>query len=219
MRICAVEGCVKEGKSAGMCSGHYHRLKRYGDPLHVPPPKPVSKCSIEGCEGDVRGQGYCRKHYARLRRHGDPLGGGTYAGEAREFVQKAAMSDADECIVFPFYRNVDGYGRLNLDSGRYVGAHFYSCEIRNGPRPSDDHEARHSCGNGHEGCVNGNHLNWGRRKDNVHDAIVHGTAMFWGVPVSAYGAFRSATKGRLSSKKVQNWIAANDNTASQEAAA
>lgn len=181
----------------------------------------VSVCSVDGCEspvGRTGGGGYCRKHYRRFRAHGDPLAGGTEKGEARSFVEKSATSEEDECIVFPFYRNDDGYGRLNLDSGRYVGAHFYACEVRNGPRPSKDHEARHSCGNGHEGCVNGKHLSWGTRKDNVADAIAHGTAMFWGVPVSAYGSFRASIDGRVETVDVKEWLAANDNVPRRAAA-
>ena len=153
----------------------------------------VSVCSVDWCDnpvGRTGGLGYCRKHYRRLRAHGDPLAGSTEKGKARAFVERAALADCDECITFPFHRNIYGYGRLNLDSGNYVGAHFYACEIRNGPRPSPEHEARHSCGNGHEGCVNGAHLQWGTRKQNVADAIKHGTAMFWGVPASEYSAYR-----------------------------
>lgn len=222
MNKCVVEGCEKEAKNkkSMLCSAHEHRLRRYGSPTGTPEPKPLGVCAVEGCGGKLAGAGYCRKHYKRLRVHGDPLGGGTYKGEARAFVEAASMSDSDECIIFPFYRAPEGYGRLNLDCGNFVGAHFYACEIRNGARPSPEHEARHSCGNGHKGCVNGNHLKWGTRKQNVRDAIEHGTAVFWGVPVSAYKAFRSSLSGRVNSEKTQEWIAANDNNAdSQETAA
>jgi hypothetical protein len=151
-----------------------------------------------------------------MRAHGDPLAGSTEKGAAKTFVEEAALSEAGECVIFPFFRNKEGYGRLNLDSGRYVGAHFYACEIRNGSRPSSEHEARHSCGNGHEGCVNGSHLSWGTRKENVADAIKHGTAMFWGVPVSSYGAFRSSIGGRVDTADVKEWLAANDNVPTEQ---
>lgn len=181
----------------------------------------VSVCRVVGCDnpvGRTGGLGCCRKHYRRLRAHGDPVAGGTEKGEARAFAEAAAVSESDDCVIFPYYRNQDGYGRLNLDGGRYVGAHFYACEIRHGPRPSLEHEARHSCGNGHGGCVNGNHLRWGTRKENVRDAIAHGTAVFWGVPISAYGAFRSSIDGRVDSGKIQRWLAVNDNAPKKAAA-
>lgn len=31
--ICSVDGCSKAARAGGMCSGHYHKLKRHGDPL------------------------------------------------------------------------------------------------------------------------------------------------------------------------------------------
>lgn len=32
---CSVDGCTKEGRAVGMCSGHYRRLKLYGDVNHM----------------------------------------------------------------------------------------------------------------------------------------------------------------------------------------
>jgi hypothetical protein len=34
------------------------------------------------------------------------------------------------------------------------------CEHRHGPAPTPGHQAAHTCGNGHNGCVNPWHLNW-----------------------------------------------------------
>lgn len=183
MIICSVDGCDKEGKSAGMCSSHYHRLKRYGDPLHVPPPRPVSKCSIEGCEGDVRGQGYCRKHYARLRRHGDPLAGGIDYGSANRFVEDTAKkAGVTECIIWPFGKNSEGRGRVRID-GKSQNADVAVLTAAKGNKPTRKHECCHSCGNGHLGCVNPDHMYWGTRKENVADAIAHGTAYALHVPI------------------------------------
>lgn len=33
----------------------------------------------------------------------------------------------------------------------------------------------HSCGNGHTGCVNPNHLRWDTRTGNLSDKLIHGT--------------------------------------------
>lgn len=185
---CAVDGCQNPVRTAGLCSAHYHRLTRYGDPTYVPPPRAISKCSVEGCDANVAGKGYCRKHYKRFRAHGDPLGGSTEKGAARKFVEAAAMSSLDECIAFPYSRDSSGYGHLNVDSGRFVGAHVYSAELRLGPKPSPKHEACHTCGNGDLGCVNGKHLYWGTRKENVADMIEHGTARFFGRPLETGAA-------------------------------
>ncbi len=184
MTSCYVNGCSgkvvnKSGVAKGLCNAHGHRMRRYGDPEYVPPPRPISTCSVEGCSGQVGskgGRGYCCKHYKRFLAHGDPLGGSTEWGAARRFVEEAAVSDSDECIIFPYFRNSSGYGHMNVDSGRYVGAHVFSLELRVGPKPTPSHEACHICGNGHLGCVNGKHLYWGTRSDNVQDAMAHGTA-------------------------------------------
>src|SRR5690606_25749015 len=112
---CSVESCDKEAKTKGLCSGHYHRLSRDGDPEYAPPPRAISICSIDGCDGEVRGQGYCRKHYARLRRHGDPLAGGIDYGSANQFVRDTALHlDVEECIIWPFGKNSEGRGRVNI---------------------------------------------------------------------------------------------------------
>jgi hypothetical protein len=46
-----------------------------------------------------------------------------------------------------------------------------------GPPPSPDHEAAHSCGRGHEGCVNPKHLRWATHKENQADKEGHGTIL------------------------------------------
>jgi hypothetical protein len=56
---------------------------------------------------------------------------------------------------------------------RYV--HHLACEAEHGPRPSPQHEVAHSCGRGHEGCVNRKHLRWATRSENQMDRVKHGT--------------------------------------------
>lgn len=83
---------------------------------------------------------------------------------------------ADFCLVFPFYRNPNGYGQFGLD-GKTAYAHRYMCELMNGPAPSPDHEAAHSCGNGDGGCASPVHLSWKTRSQNRLDALAHGTGV------------------------------------------
>lgn len=78
-KICSVDGCDNNAKSLGMCSSHYARFHRYGDPLmgggyrkHLPK---GTKCSVDGCNCVSKNKGYCNKHYLRFIRHGDPLAG------------------------------------------------------------------------------------------------------------------------------------------------
>src|SRR5690606_29105850 len=44
-----------------------------------------------------------------------------------------------------------------------------------GPPPTVEHEAAHSCGKGHEGCVNPHHLRWATSTENKADTLIHGT--------------------------------------------
>jgi hypothetical protein len=120
-------------------------------------------------------------HYKRYQKYGDPLGGGIFRGEDGEinsFLKTLFDAETDDCIPWPFSRDDYGYGKMNRD-GKSIGVHRYVCEKANGPRPAD-YDACHSCGNGHEGCVNPKHLRWGTRLDNVRDMIEHGTANFFG---------------------------------------
>lgn len=79
-----------------------------------------------------------------------------------------------ECIRWPFSVNGAGYGQACVD-GEAILAHRYICELAHGPAPSADHEAAHSCGRGHEGCVNWSHLRWATRSENQRDRHQHGT--------------------------------------------
>jgi hypothetical protein len=53
----------------------------------------------------------------------------------------------------------------------------YICEKLNGSPPTPEHEAAHSCGKGHLGCVNGSHLRWDTHRGNMADMIIHGTVI------------------------------------------
>lgn len=88
---------------------------------------------------------------------------------------RALLADAPPtCVTWPLFRDVNGYGRVGYN-GKLTWAHTLMCEMVHGPRPSPDHEATHSCGNGKEGCVNPRHLLWGTRSRNQKDRRFHGT--------------------------------------------
>lgn len=75
---CTVDGCERSKIMArGLCSPHYKRWYRYGDPLAgqaFRDPKP-ELCSVDGCGRQAKTRLWCGKHYMRLLRHGDPEGG------------------------------------------------------------------------------------------------------------------------------------------------
>jgi hypothetical protein len=82
--------------------------------------------------------------------------------------------DSDECLIWPFSINHQGYGQIGY-YGKVRKAHRVMCELAKGPPPSPKHEAAHECGNGHLGCVNPKHLNWKTPAGNRADTIRHGT--------------------------------------------
>lgn len=176
--ICSIPGCDNPAHNVrGWCQKHYHRWLRHGDPNFVKKrePAPFRECSVEGCHKASKNLGMCNAHYLRMRRHGDPLGGSTDHGAVRKWLDEVAIPyEGNECVAFPFSKDRHGYGRINLN-GKYVGAHVYVAERCLGPKPTERHEVCHSCGNGDEACVTKGHMYWGTRKDNVQDAIEHGT--------------------------------------------
>ena len=134
------------------------------------------KCSVDGC-GDISlSLGFCRKHYARYRRHGDPLAGRTYRGEARKWVEDHKDYVGDDCLIYPYNRTRDGYAVWKEGyRTKTIYIHNLYCEHKHGPCPPDKQEAGHTCGNGHLGCVNPNHVRWVTRKENEADKKLHGT--------------------------------------------
>jgi hypothetical protein len=138
------------------------------------------RCSIEGCEGDANpyakgARGMCGRHYTRWRRHGDPQSGYADKMEATNWLHNTAVPyTGDDCLTWPFRKNI--YGRAVIGSeGRSKQAHRWICEIVHGEPPTPKHHAAHSCGKGHEACVNPNHLRWATAKENFADKVVHGT--------------------------------------------
>lgn len=131
-------------------------------------------CKIEGCDKPVYGRGWCRLHYRRWYRTGSTELTSTRRGSVQEFIQRAAKSTSSKCITFPFYRQASGYGWVRTPDGPR-GAHVYVATLAHGEKPSKKHEACHTCGNGHLGCVNPNHIYWGTKSDNMRDSIAHGT--------------------------------------------
>lgn len=132
-------------------------------------------CSIPDCGKPARTRGWCNAHYHRWQRHGDPVAGRAANGEARAFLAVAASYSGADCLTWPYARVESGYGRININ-GRIRVASQVVCEMAHGTRPSDRHEAAHSCGNGHLGCVNQRHLSWKTPAENQGDKITHGTS-------------------------------------------
>lgn len=76
----------------------------------------------------------------------------------------------DFCLIWPFGRIQSGYAAFGADN---IAVHRFMCEYRNGPQPADKPHAAHSCGRGHDGCVNKWHLDWKSVSENQIDRFQH----------------------------------------------
>jgi len=132
-------------------------------------------CSIPGCNKPARSRGWCSAHYQRWLNRGPSMKCRTPPGERIRFArEEAALSQSDECLIWPFQRNSNGYGVVTVD-GKRQPASRYICLLANGHPPTPSHHAAHSCGNGHLGCVNPRHLSWKTVIENHADKRIHGT--------------------------------------------
>lgn len=99
-------------------------------------------------------------------------------GVARDHIANVLAAETDECVIWPYGRDGNGYGRLTLRDGLSQFVHRRICELKYGPPPTAQHQAAHNCGKGHEGCVNWRHLRWATRKENEADKELHGTRRY-----------------------------------------
>ena len=134
-------------------------------------------CCVEGCDRPihVKSRQLCNRHYIRWRLFGDPLGGNPERGLPLQWINDHLDSVSDECLIWPYSTNDHGYGRIRVGNREWVASRLM-CAMKHGDAPSDRHEAAHSCGNGHLGCTNPNHLRWATPEENQADRVEHGTS-------------------------------------------
>jgi hypothetical protein len=126
---------------------------------------------------DLRGgaKGLCSGHYQQMRA-GNPLTPIVHDKELGPlWIARHVNHVGDECLTWPFFRDERGRAQVNVNR-RTMGAAKYMCRLAHGEPPTPKHQAAHSCGKAHEGCINPNHLSWKTAKENAADKITHGTA-------------------------------------------
>jgi hypothetical protein len=135
----------------------------------------VLNCSVEGCSKRAKAKGFCNRHYCRFLRWGNPLGvTRSYWGDALAHLERVVSSPLEEkCVFWPFARDGHGYGRLSY-KGKVVSAHRLVCIKTHGEPSAEKNDASHSCGNGHLGCVNPQHIRWATHAENMKEASLHG---------------------------------------------
>jgi hypothetical protein len=95
---------------------------------------------------------------------------------AQKFFRDVVLPYAGtECLIWPFAIDAKGYGRMHHE-GRNVRVSRLVCLMIHGAPPAGRNFAAHSCGKGSSGCVAPRHMSWKTPKENLDDAVAHGTA-------------------------------------------
>lgn len=88
-----------------------------------------------------------------------------------EWLKNNSNHNDSKCLIYPFSKNWDGYGR-SYHKGKCYNAHRLMCIIAHGESPSPKHQAAHKCGI--TSCVNPNHLYWATPSQNMQDNVRSG---------------------------------------------
>ncbi len=94
----------------------------------------------------------------------------------RFLIDVASVCQGDDCLMWPYGRSGNGYCIVRYN-GKQESAHRRVCILAHGEPPTPEHEAAHSCGNGHLGCLNQKHLRWASVGENRQDMIDHGRSL------------------------------------------
>lgn len=153
MTECLIDECERPRLARDLCSLHYQRWTKHGDPLYVRRPlKEVGNCLVSGCAARYFGRGFCHTHYARWRRTGDPLGS-SLADPVDRF-RAFVVADPSGCWLWTGAISDTGYGNFSLRTGTVI-AHRYAYALAKGQIPPGmaiDHLCRT------RRCVNPDHL-------------------------------------------------------------
>ena len=135
-------------------------------------------CSVDGCSKPALVRGYCNLHYQRaLGRSKVPMTAPSRTTRERidAFIAHVLANPTDECVIWPFTRSAAGRACRSITGGGTKYVHAQLCAVVHGPKPSPMHVAAHSCGQGHNGCINPRHVRWDTAKGNEADKLRHGT--------------------------------------------
>lgn len=133
-------------------------------------------CSVVECGKTAFRRGFCAMHYSRLLRRGEvnPKSRKAANGAVMAWIEQHATYRGEDCLFWPFGKFSNGYGAVNNDPRGRVASRVM-CHAAHGKPPTPDHEAAHSCGNGHLACVSPNHLSWATALENDEHKNMHGT--------------------------------------------
>jgi len=130
-------------------------------------------CSEPGCSTEAKLRGLCQRHYDRARYNGSIEVRPCAARNARRaFLLKHQKTSTDECVLWPYGLDSDGYGQM-FWNGVSMTASRAMCLLAHGAPSPPNAEAAHRCGD--PACINPNHIRWATPRENHADKRLHGT--------------------------------------------
>lgn len=139
----------------------------------------MGKCRLDACANEAESLGLCMRHYIQQHRgRAFTFGPPREHGKQVPWLLAHVGYKGDDCLIWPFAYHRDGRGQITYERTTQQ-THRVMCRLRHGEPPTPAHEAAHSCGRGHHGCVNPNHLRWATHIENLADQIAHDTRA-WG---------------------------------------
>lgn len=119
----------------------------------------------------------CNMHYMRVWSNGSLKTLVASPGEPLAHLNDVVLlhKDKKQCLVWPYSCNNYGYAVMRYNKRTQLVSRIV-CRKVNGRPPVEKRHAAHSCGKGHEGCINPHHLNWATVEQNQADRIKHGTS-------------------------------------------
>lgn len=137
----------------------------------------MNKCGINKCENPVAISSLCQFHYDLYKTK--PEGKRGRPSVIENYYNSVIIPHEDkvECLMWPF-KSKKGKGYANhFKNRKSVTVSRRICIEVHGNPPSDIHQAAHSCGRGHLGCVNPHHISWKTPTENNHDKWSHRTML------------------------------------------
>jgi hypothetical protein len=155
-----------------MCTTHYVRWQRHGDPFYRKSQKlGTKKCKHPGCDRLNEIGEYCAKHYRRFEKYGktdDSVLKNFKSVHPKRRIWLCSKVDPETgCWVWQKGKDKDGYGQFSFRDRNYR-AHRVSYRLYIGPIPKGM-QVLHRCEN--PPCVNPSHLFLGDNAINTADKV------------------------------------------------
>lgn len=95
-------------------------------------------------------------------------------GRNVQWIRDHLNHKGEECLPWPFGKDDHGYGQVGYN-GKIYRASRLMCIFKHGDPPTPQHQAAHSCGNGHQACTHPEHVFWRTPQENRLESNEHGT--------------------------------------------